>query len=140
MKKLLHTPLALFATVLILISGCSKNNNDIEEEVDNSVVIPNGVYNGYFYKPGMDTALITITVNNGNFTGSSNASYPIICNSSFVNASHRISITNSCDNNQTMVPILKGEYEYFFVRNLTFKMWRSVNNNITEEYVVIRQN
>ncbi|GEM_PF-3177480 len=138
MKKLLHTPLALFATVLILISGCSKNNNDVEED-DNRVVIPNGIYNGYFYKPGMDTALITITVNNGNFSGSSNASYPIICNSSFVNASHKISITNSCDNNDNMVPVLKGEYEYFFVRNLTFKMWRTVNN-VTEEYVVIRQN
>ncbi|MFD2920869.1 hypothetical protein ACFS6H_14190 [Terrimonas rubra] len=115
-----------------IITGCSKEK-DVQEEGTQDPPVLAGTYNGNFSRTGMATTDITIAFTGNNFSGSSTAAYPVICNGTFTINTNQVSFTNAC--NETGAIVLNGTYNYTLLRGATFRIWRT-NNNITDEYTI----
>ncbi len=130
--KQVNKILLVCLTWATIITGCSKEKDAQQEETQDPPVLA-GTYNGNFSRTGMAATDITIAFTGNNFTGSSTAGYPVICNGTFTMNNNQVSFTNACNNSGAIV--LNGTYNYTLLRGATFRIWRT-NNDITDEYTI----
>lgn len=130
--KQVYKMLLLCLVWATVITGCSKEKDVQQQETQEPPVLA-GTYNGNFSRTGMAATEITIAFTGNNFTGSSTAGYPVICNGTFTMNNNQVSFTNACNNSGDIV--LNGTYNYTLLRGATFRIWRT-NNDITDEYTI----
>lgn len=130
--KQVYKLLVLCLVFSAVITGCSKEKERQQEETQDPPVLA-GSYNGNFSRTGMTSTDITIAFTGNNFTGSSTAGYPVICNGTFTMNNNQVSFTNACNGSGDI--LLNGTYNYTLLRGATFRIWRT-NNNITDEYTI----
>lgn len=130
--KQVYKLLVLCLVFSAVITGCSKEKETQQEETQDPPLLA-GTYNGSFNRTGIAATDISIAFTGNNYTGSSTAGYPVICNGTFTMNTTQISFTNACNSSGDIV--LNGTYNYTLLRGATFRIWRT-NNNITDEYTI----
>jgi hypothetical protein len=117
-----------------LLLGCQKDDDD-----DDNITVPEGMFIGTFNRTGMDTASVTLTLDGNKFNGQSDmAKYPAICHGSFEINDNTIVFSDSCawTANFDWSLILNGSYT--FSRNNNELRFSRTNGTITDEYILSR--
>ena len=105
--------LRLFAVIVIALAAC-------EDQADNHVLLPPGMYEGTYYRwsladPDPRVAHVSISLNDGSFSGGSNISrYPAICNGKYSLSGSDVAFTNLC--------FWTAEFDWSFILAGTFQI------------------
>ena len=118
--------------VLFVLFACKKNDDN-----DKAAILPEGMYIGTFHRTGMDTSVVTLTLDGNKYNGFSDYKlYPAICHGSYEYYDNTIRFTDSCSwtANFDWTLILNGPYT--LTRNNNELRFSRTNANITDEYVL----
>ena len=122
---------ALIAITLLL--ACNKNDDN------DDMTLSEGMYIGTFHRTGMDTSVVTLTLDGNKFNGQSDRKlYPAICNGTYEYYDNTIRFTDSCTwtANFDWTLILNGPYSVTR-KNNELRFSRTVGN-IIDEYVLTK--
>lgn len=105
--------LPLFVVIIIALTAC-------EEQADNHVFLPPGIYEGIYYRwswadPDPRVAHVSISFNDGSFSGGSSISrYPAICNGKYSLSGSDVTFTNHC--------VWTADFDWSFILAGTFQI------------------
>ena len=122
---------ALIAITLLL--ACNKNDDN------DDMTLSEGMYIGTFHRTGMDTSVVTLTLDGNKFNGQSDRKlYPAICSGTYEYYENTIRFTDSCTwtANFDWTLILNGPYSVTR-KNNELRFSRTVGN-IIDEYVLTK--
>ena len=121
-----------FLIALSVLFACKKSDDS-----DKGAIPPPGMYIGTFHRTGMDTSVVTLTLDGNRYNGQSDFKlYPAICHGSYEYYDNTIHFTDSCSwtANFDWTLILNGPYS--FTNNNNELRFSRTNGNITDEYIL----
>lgn len=128
--------LLLLLSVVVAVSACEKNDSDDNDPQDASIY---GRYTGTFYRTGMDTVEVDLSLLSTNrFEGSSTKQYyPAICGGNFTFDGNTITVNDTCSwtANFDWTLIFDGSYNVSFIDNNSVRIWRN-SGTFTDEYLL----